>query len=146
MGGPTLPQGLCQPWPLLLDMVFQNSGLEGLLPQHPVGSLGKAFTAPATGYQLSAFWTSQSWPPLITAPPYRLPLSQLHAELSSGLSTQVHWGPSSAHGWLQEWVLGYTLSHSSALDLGQSPHSPNLHCLSLPPGIPPTLEILISIF
>lgn len=60
MGGPTLPQGLCQPWPLLLDMVFQNSGLEGLLPQHPVGSLGKALTAPATGYQLSAFWTSQA--------------------------------------------------------------------------------------
>lgn len=43
--GPALPQGHCDAWPLLLDMVFQNSGLEGLLPQHPVGSLGEALTA-----------------------------------------------------------------------------------------------------
>lgn len=58
MAGPTLPQGLGEPRPLLLDMVFQNSGLEGLLPQHPVGSLGEALPAPATGYQLSASWAS----------------------------------------------------------------------------------------
>lgn len=47
-----IPQGPQQPPPLLLDVVFQNPSLEGLLPQHPVGSLGWTLTAPDPEFRL----------------------------------------------------------------------------------------------
>lgn len=50
----TLPQGPRQPLPFLLDMVFQNPILEGLLPQHPLGSPGWILTAPDPEFRLQA--------------------------------------------------------------------------------------------